>query len=73
MPSRNKNLSGKSIDRRLKAGRGLGEGAEYQPWLRVTDVASRGTSSVITSWKHGRGVHTLSQVERNYFLLQEWP
>jgi hypothetical protein len=72
IPSRVKKLSGRSIERRVQDGRGQGEGAEYKPWLYVTDVPSYGTSAIETSWKNGRGCHLLSQVERNYFLLLEW-
>jgi len=59
------------MERRLKAGRGQGEGAEYTPWLYVTDVPSRGTSVVITGWD-GREHHLLSHGERNYFFCLEW-
>ena len=59
MPSRVKNLTGKSMDRRLLDGRGQGEGATYQPWLKVTDVPSKGTSAVMTGWGHGREHHLL--------------
>lgn len=72
MPSRVKKLYGDAIDRRYGKGFGRGEAAEYKPWLRVSDVPSRGTSSVITGWKHGREHHFLSQNERRYFLLLEW-
>lgn len=72
MPSRRKRLTGSSMERRLKQGFGQGEGAEYKPWLRVTDVPSRGTCAIITGWKHGREHHLLSRIERNYFYLLEW-
>ena len=71
MPSRVKKLTGRSMERRLNAGRGQGEGAEYTPWLYVTDVPSRGTSVVITGWD-GREHHLLSHGERNYFFCLEW-
>jgi hypothetical protein len=62
MPSsRVKILTGKAIDRRILGGRGQGEAATYQPWLYVTDVPSRGTTTVITGWIHGREHHFLSQ------------
>jgi hypothetical protein len=40
-----------TIARLLKQGRGSGEGATYQPWLRVQDVPSRGLSSRVRGWK----------------------
>jgi hypothetical protein len=72
MPSRRKNLTGDARDRRLAAGFGSGEGAGYRPYLRVSDVPSIGTCSVIAGWKHGREHHLLSRNERNYFFCLEW-
>jgi TnsA endonuclease N terminal/TnsA endonuclease C terminal len=72
MPSRVKKFSGVTIERRLQKGFGCGNGITYRPWLRVSDVPSRGTSTVVTGWKHGREHHFLSQNERRYFLLLEW-
>jgi TnsA endonuclease N terminal/TnsA endonuclease C terminal len=72
MPSRCKALTGKSIKKRLAKGFGQGEKESYQPYLRVSDVPSNGTSSIITGWKHGREHHLLSRNERNYFYCLEW-
>lgn len=72
MPSRRKSLTGKSIEQRLAKGFGQGEKESYQPYLRVSDVPSNGTSSIITGWKHGREHHLLSRNERNYFYCLEW-
>lgn len=72
MPSRRKDLTGDARNRRLAAGFGSGEGAGYLPYLRVSDVPSKGTCSVITGWKHGREHHLLSRNERNYFFCLEW-
>lgn len=60
------------MERRLAAGFGQGEGISYKPWLRVSDVPSKGTCSIITGWKHGREHHLLSRNERNYFYCLEW-
>lgn len=72
MPSRRKILTGDARDRRLAAGFGSGEGAGYRPYLRVSDVPSNGTCSIITGWKCGREHHLLSRNERNYFFCLEW-
>jgi TnsA endonuclease N terminal/TnsA endonuclease C terminal len=72
MPSRRKKLTGKSMERRLAKGFGQGKGVNYKPYLRVSDVPSNGTSSIITGWKHGREHHFLSRIERNYFYCLEW-
>ncbi len=72
MPSRRKLLTGKAIERRIAAGFGQGDGASYKPWLRISDVPSKGTCTIITGWKHGREHHLLSRNERNYFYCLEW-
>src|ERR1039458_2516666 len=72
MPSRRKDLTGKAIERRIAAGFGQGEGASYKPWLRISDVPSKGTCTIITGWRHGREHHLLSRNERNYFYCLEW-
>jgi hypothetical protein len=69
MPSRRKNLTGAAIERRIKAGRGRGEGRDYVPWLYTTDVPSKGTSVQWYSPKLQRMHHVLSQGEYHYLLL----
>jgi hypothetical protein len=69
MPSRRKNLTGKAILRRIKQGRGRGERQNYQPWLKVTDVPSRGTSTRFPSPKSERTQHLLSRGEYRHNLL----
>lgn len=59
------------IAQRVREGRGLGEGSEYDPWIRVQEFSSRGTQSRIPSPLLGRGVHTMSYIERRLFLLHE--
>jgi TnsA endonuclease C terminal/TnsA endonuclease N terminal len=61
-----------TFDRYLKEGRGHGEGKDYQPWLTVRDVSSRGRSSREAGWKTGREHHLLSDHERRLFYLFEW-
>ena len=60
------------IDRRIKEGRGQGQGSDYKPWLLVQDVASRGLTTRIKGMKTRRVHHFLSQLELNYFYLLEW-
>jgi hypothetical protein len=72
MPSRRKKLTGKAMERRLAEGFGQGSGADYLPWLRTTDVPTRGTASNPYGWKHNRTYHLLSHKERNYFYCLEW-
>ncbi|CAJ0785162.1 hypothetical protein R8510_05349 [Ralstonia chuxiongensis] len=56
---------------RIRKGRGVGEGAQYAPWLRVRDVPSRGTSSSVTGIVVGRAFQLLSELEATYFFLCE--
>lgn len=69
MPSRRKNLTGAAIERRIKAGRGRGEGRNYLPWFDTTDLPSKGTSVQWYSPKLQRIHHVLSQGEYHYLLL----
>jgi TnsA endonuclease N terminal/TnsA endonuclease C terminal len=72
MAKRKRSNSEGAIQRRVKEGRGQGEGAAYQPWLRIQDVPSQGLVSRIKGWKTGRCHHLLSQLECQYFYLLEW-
>lgn len=54
---------------RLKRGFGLGVGLDYQPWLRVRDVPSRGSSGNPKGIIIPRVYHLLSTPERIYFHL----
>ena len=53
-------------------GRGKGTGANYQPWVKVTDLSSLGNSRRVFSHKTGRVHHLLSDVEWAVFLLLEF-
>jgi TnsA endonuclease N terminal/TnsA endonuclease C terminal len=61
-----------TIKKRLKEGRGKGEGTEYKPWLTVRDVSSLGWSSRILGWKTNRLHHALSSHEGDYVYIGEW-
>ncbi|UQV21724.1 TnsA endonuclease N-terminal domain-containing protein [Vibrio sp. J383] len=58
--------------RALKQKYGLGEGANYTPWIRVQDVKSHGHSGKIDGIKSGRTHHTLSEQETCFFYLAEF-
>lgn len=60
------------FQRALKQRYGLGEGANYKPWLRVQDVGSHGHSGKIEGIKTGRAHHTLSEQETCFFYLAEF-
>lgn len=54
---------------RLRRGFGLGAGLGYQPWLRVRDVPSKGSSGNPKGITIPRTYHLLSKIERTYFHL----
>ena len=56
-----------------KTGRGRGFGANYQPWLKTSDVTnSNGSRSRMYSLKCGRVIHFLSHAEAQVFLALDW-
>ena len=60
------------ISKRIKDGRGQGMGKDYQPWLTIQDVPSRGVSHRIYSHKTQRVHHLLSNLELYVFLILDW-
>jgi hypothetical protein len=72
MAKRNRNLTEDMIAKRIKEGRGLGEGAEYKPWIYIRDITSQGVSGEIYGWKTGRTHQVLSNNERDYLNVLEW-
>lgn len=58
--------------RHLRNKYGLGQGASYKPWLRVQDVKSKGTRSLIYGRKSQRDHHMMSSIESEHFYLAEF-
>lgn len=56
----------------IDQGRGLGHGADYQPWLTIQDVPSNGRVTRVKGWKTGRTHHLMSSLETAYFYTAEW-
>lgn len=56
----------------IKTGRGTGEYASYQPWLKVSDFPSLGRVHRVFGHKSQRTHHLLSDLEMSVFLLLEW-
>lgn len=52
--------------------RGTGHGADYKPWLRITNVPSLGLRSRLKSTTHGRVMHLMSNLERSAVFDLEW-
>ena len=62
----------KTIERRIKEGRGSGEGSSYLPWITIRDVPSLGRCSEILGWKTNRVHQLLSDLETRYFYTLEF-
>jgi hypothetical protein len=60
------------IARFQKEGRGLGQRADYLPWLTIRDVPSRGRSHRLRGTTTGRVHHLLSNIECGLFYLLDW-
>lgn len=67
-----KKFDAKLLERYLKEGRGVGEGAQYNPWVHIYDLPSIGLSSIVPGWTTGREHHVLSNTELGLFLLSDW-
>jgi hypothetical protein len=63
--------SEKKIAQFEKQGRGKGTGENYQPWIEVTDISSRGDSRRVYSQLTNRTHHFLSSIEFDFFVLAE--
>lgn len=72
MAKRRRGMTGSSIERRIKEGRGTGRLSEYKPWLCIQDVPSKGLSTRVRGWKTRRVHHLLSLLELTYFYVLEW-
>lgn len=72
MAKRRRGKGERGIRRSIKDGRGQGRGAEYNPWLHIQDVPSRGLVTRVKGWKTGRVHHLLSLLELWYFYVLEW-
>ena len=55
--------------RRLAQGRGLGQGANYRPYLEIGDVSSSGFATAVPSEDGSRSVHVLSRKEKGFLYL----
>ncbi|ANQ24993.1 transposase [Vibrio natriegens] len=58
--------------RHLRNKYGKGQGANYKPWIRLQDVKSKGTRSLIYGRKSQRDHHMMSSIESEHFHLAEF-
>lgn len=60
------------VQRRIKEGRGSGEGDDYSPWIFVQEFSSKGTQTRVCPVKLRRTVHTMSYLEKYMFVTREF-
>ena len=73
MAKRRRATTLKTIERKIKEGRGKGDFSNYKPWLTIHDVASHGVVTRIRGWKTGRLHHLFSEhYELAHFYQMEW-
>ena len=53
-------------------GRGKGTGANYKPWIKISEYNSSGTAVSFPDWKHGRMIQLLSQAELWAYIALRW-
>jgi hypothetical protein len=58
--------------RRIKEGRGTGEGAGYKPWITTHDFPSKGQVCRAKGQTTGRIHHMMSSLERDLFLILDY-
>ena len=58
--------------RRLKEGRGIGEGAEYKPYITTHDFPSKGQVCRVRGETADRIHHLMSSLERDLFLILDY-
>lgn len=61
-----------NIEKKIKEGRGVGEGEDYKPWIVIQDVPSRGRVSRINGIKTHRQHEFMSDLETRYFYIVEY-
>ena len=61
----------RTIQKRLKEGRGAGRCEDYKPWLTIFDVPSKGYRHLVPSVTVGRPHHMLSDGEWAAFVLAD--
>lgn len=61
-----------SEETKNKQKRGMGEGADYTPWIKTREINSIGTATIFNDWLNGRSVHLLSQGELDLYCILRW-
>jgi hypothetical protein len=58
--------------RALKGNYGVGEGADYTPWLRIQDANSRTGKTLVHGMKTNRSHHLMSALETEFFYIADF-
>lgn len=72
MAKRKRDFTSSTLQKRLKEGRGQGEGKDYLPWLFIQDVPSEGRATRLKGWTTGRMHHLMSDLERDLFYILDF-
>ena len=62
----------KRVGLKDRSSRGSGRYENYRPWVRVSEISSRGTTAEVVDWKHGRTVQCLSDGEMMLYHILRW-
>jgi hypothetical protein len=71
MPTLYRPETNENYQKKVKEGRGFGEGADYKPWIRTNEFPSLGLSSATYSHKTGRVMHLFSRGENSFWSIAE--
>ncbi|MEB3103979.1 TnsA endonuclease C-terminal domain-containing protein [Ferviditalea candida] len=71
MAGRSQQWKDSTLKRFLDEGRGQGE-EDYKPWLKVSDIPSKGRVTRLYSRKLNRTIHLLTDSQTRYFYLLEF-
>ena len=72
MAKRDRRQTAKTIEKRLKLGRGSGRGADYKPYLYIHDASTHGLASRVRGWTTGREHHLTTKLELHSFYIMDW-
>jgi hypothetical protein len=72
MPTLYRPETNKNYQKKVKEGRGFGEGPTYKPWIQTNDFPSLGLSAGTYSYKTGRVIHLFSLLEKSFWIVAEF-
>lgn len=72
MPTLYRPETNQNYQKKVKEGRGFGEGPTYKPWIQTNDFPSLGLSTGTYSHKTRRVMHLFSLGEKSFWILVEF-